>query len=95
MSETRYRKYLVTVTIENKAYIDDPEGRTIHKDLLLKNSYNEIISVRTAKMLKITLQAKSCGDAENLIDQLCKELMIFNPVVSNCRISCEGYIEEE
>ncbi len=79
-------KYLVSVIIENKAYINDPEGETILKDLIAKGGYSTVKAVRTAKMLNITIEARDRKDAEDTVRKLCDELRIYNPVVSNCKV---------
>jgi phosphoribosylformylglycinamidine synthase subunit PurS len=78
------QKFLVQVIIENKPYINDPEGETIHRDLVVKGGYSQVKSVRAAKMLKMMVNASSEKDAEKTVQKLCEELRIFNPVVSNC-----------
>jgi len=83
-------RYLVSVIIENKSYINDPEGETILKDLIAKGGYSSVKTVRTAKMLNITIEAKDRKDAEDTVKKLCDELRIYNPVVSNCRVECVG-----
>ena len=82
----RPSKFLVQVIIENKPYINDPEGETIHRDLVVKGGYSEVKSVRAAKMLKMAVSAGSEKDAEKMVQKLCEELRIFNPVVSNCTV---------
>ena len=74
------------VVIENKPYINDPEGETIHRDLVVKGGYSSVQSVRSAKMLKMVVNARSEKEAEATVKNLCEELRIFNPVVSNCMI---------
>lgn len=74
------------VVIENKPYINDPEGETIHRDLILKGGYSAVQSVRSAKLLKMTVTSKSEKDAEKIVKKLCEELRIYNPVVSNCAV---------
>ena len=74
------------VVIENKPYINDPEGETIHRDLVVKGGYSSVQSVRSAKMLKMAVNARSEKEAEATVKNLCEELRIFNPVVSNCMI---------
>jgi phosphoribosylformylglycinamidine synthase subunit PurS len=74
------------VIIENKPFINDPEGETIHRDLIVKGGYSTVQSVRSAKMLKMTVSSKSEKDAEKMIEKLCAELRIYNPVVSNCTV---------
>jgi phosphoribosylformylglycinamidine synthase len=83
-------KFLVVVTIENKPYINDPEGETISRDLITKGGYSNIESVRTAKTLKVIVIEKSEKDAEKVVRKLCEELRIYNPVVSNCSITSVG-----
>jgi phosphoribosylformylglycinamidine synthase len=76
-------KFVVQVVIENKPYINDPEGETIHRDLVVKGGYSNVQSVRSAKMLKMVINSKS-------EKKLCEELRIFNPVVSNCTVKATG-----
>lgn len=83
-------KFIVQVIIENKPYINDPEGETIHRDLILKGGYSNVRSVRSAKMLKMVVNSKTEMDAEETVKELCQELRIFNPVVSNCTVKATG-----
>jgi phosphoribosylformylglycinamidine synthase len=83
-------KFIVQVIIENKPYINDPEGETIHRDLVVKGGYSNIQSVRSAKMLKMVVTSKTERDAEATVKKLCQELRIFNPVVSNCTVHSTG-----
>jgi phosphoribosylformylglycinamidine synthase PurS subunit len=83
-------KFIVQVIIENKPYINDPEGETIHRDLVVKSGYSNIQSVRSAKMLKMVVNSKTERDAEATVKKLCLELRIFNPVVSNCTVQSTG-----
>jgi phosphoribosylformylglycinamidine synthase subunit PurS len=82
--------FIVQVIIENKPYINDPEGETIHRDLILKGGYSNVQSVRSAKMLKMVVNSKTKMDAEATVKELCQELRIFNPVVSNCTVKATG-----
>jgi phosphoribosylformylglycinamidine synthase len=83
-------KFMVQVVIENKPYINDPEGETIHRDLVVKGGYSNVQSVRSAKMLKMVVNSKTESDAEATVKKLCEELRIFNPVVSNCTVKAVG-----
>ena len=85
-------KFLVQVVIENKPYINDPEGETIYRDLIVKGGYSNVQSVRSAKMLKMAINSRSDKIAESTVKKLCEELRIFNPVVSNCVIKAIGKI---
>ena len=79
-------KFLALVNIENKNFLNDPEGETILNDLILKEGYHEIISVRTAKSLKIELFAKDVSEARAKVKRMCDDLRIYNPIVSDCHI---------
>ena len=85
-------KFAVQVVIENKPYINDPEGETIHRDLVMKGGYSDVQSIRSAKMLKMVVNSKSEKDAEATVKKLCEELRIFNHIVSNCTIKATGKI---
>jgi phosphoribosylformylglycinamidine synthase len=56
--------FSVHVTIENKPGISDPEGDTILNDLVLKGTHKNISKIKTAKMLKFTIQEKDKKTAE-------------------------------
>ncbi len=81
------QEFKVIVTIENKPFINDPEGETIYRELLLKNNYKNIKSVRTAKVLKLITSAKKSEEAVLSIRKMCEDLRIFNPLVSNCQVN--------
>lgn len=85
-------KFVVCVTIENKEHINDPEGETIQKDLIIKGGYSSVESVRTAKTLKMVVREKSEREAEKIVRNLCEELRIYNPVVSKCTVQSLGRI---
>ena len=75
--------YDVDVIIENKPNISDPEGETILNDLVLKSKNSSIKKIRTGKMLKFTVEATDKKNAEKTVENICQELRIFNPLVSN------------
>lgn len=77
----------VHVTIENKQGMSDPEGDTILNELVLKGSHEKVTRVRTAKMLKFTINAADPDDAMTRVQEICDELRIYNPVAS--RIALE------
>ncbi len=82
--------YSVRVTIENKPGIADPEGATILNDLVLKGSFSSVSQVRTAKMLKFTVEEKDKEEAEKTVRRLCDELRVLNPLVSRAAYDVEG-----
>jgi phosphoribosylformylglycinamidine synthase len=84
------KKFLIAVNIENKAYLDDPEGDTILRDLIVKGGYSNIESVRSAKTLKIVVRSSSEKEALKIVENLCTDLRIYNPVLSDCTIVSAG-----
>jgi phosphoribosylformylglycinamidine synthase len=86
-------KFIIEVTIENKPYLNDPEGETIHRDLIVKGGFSDVEKVRSAKTLKMIVNAKTERNAEELVARLCEELRIFNPVVSNCQVKSIGPVK--
>ena len=79
-------RFIVLVNIENKPYISDPEGDTILRDLVLKEGYSIVESIRSAKALKMKVRARNPKHAEKIVRRICDELRIFNPIVSNCTV---------
>ena len=75
--------YIVHVIIENKPNISDPEGDTILNDLVLKNKNPSIKKIRAGKILKFTIESTDKKNAEKTVQNICQELRIFNPLVSN------------
>ena len=75
--------YIVHVIIENKPNISDPEGDTILNDLVLKSKNPSIKKIRVGKILKFTIESTDKKNAEKTVQNICQELRIFNPLVSN------------
>ena len=74
--------FQVNVTIENKPGISDPEGQTILNDLVLKGTHKIVTNIKTAKMLKFTIEEKDKKSAQTIVQEICDELRIYNPMVS-------------
>ena len=94
LNKNKEYKFMALVNIENKSFLNDPEGETILNDLILRGGYNNITSVRTAKSLKIELFARDIGEAKSKVKEMCDDLRIFNPIVSNCQISVKKMVFE-
>jgi len=75
--------YVVHVIIENKPNISDPEGDTILNDLVFKSKNFSIKKIRAGKILKFTIEARIKNKAVKTDENICLELRIFNPLVSN------------
>ena len=76
----------VHVIIENKSGISDPEGETILNDLVLKGTHKTVSKIKTAKMLKFTIEEKDQKTAQSKIQEICDDLRIYNPMVSKVTI---------
>ncbi|MHC1586053.1 MAG: phosphoribosylformylglycinamidine synthase subunit PurS [Candidatus Hecatellaceae archaeon] len=80
------KSYTVEVVIENKPAARDPEGETIHRDLILKGGYVNVRSVRTGKYLRMVIEANSSEEAERIAFEICNSLRIYNPVAHSYRV---------
>jgi phosphoribosylformylglycinamidine synthase PurS subunit len=76
----------VEVVLENKKAARDPVGETIKRDLLAKKGYDKISNVRSGQYLRINIEAKNEEIAKNMVEQMCNELRIFNPVTQTLTI---------
>ena len=88
MTEPKKKKIFdVIVSIENKPFLNDPEGETVLNDLILKENYSDIVSVRSAKSLRIKILSETETEALFKVKKMCDDLRIYNPIVSNCEVS--------
>ena len=80
----------VHVIIENKLGISDPEGDTILNDLVLKKQHtannNTISEIKTAKMLKFTINEENQTAAASKVRSICDDLRLYNPMVSKITV---------
>ena len=81
--------YVVDVIIENKPNISDPEGDTILNDLVLKGNNPSVKKIQVGKILKFTVDATDKKMAEKIVENICQELRIFNPLVSKVIIEAK------
>ena len=82
--------YTVEVIVENKPLARDPEGETIHRNLILKRGYSQITDVRAGKLLRMNVEAASTEDARQLVRKLCDDLRIYNPAAHVCQVRVVG-----
>jgi phosphoribosylformylglycinamidine synthase len=78
--------YIVEVVLENKPAARDPVGQTIQKDLLAKKGYGMVTNVRSGQYLRIYIKAADENKAKELVNKMCNDLRIFNPVTQNLTI---------
>ncbi len=74
--------FQVSVVIENKPGISDPEGDTILNDLVLKDKNTNITQIRSGTILKFSVTESNEQSAKDAILKICDELRIYNPLVS-------------
>ena len=79
--------FQVSVIIENKPGISDPEGDTILNDLVLKSKNSSVKKIRSGKILRFTIIGSDIKSVEKKVEKICDELRIFNPLVSKVTIS--------
>ena len=81
--------FLVSIVIENKPGISDPEGDTILNDLVLKGKNKHITKIRSGTILKFSITEKNEKSAKDEIIKICDELRIYNPLVSKVTATAE------
>ena len=74
--------YVVSIVIENKPGISDPEGETILNDLVLKGKNRTIKKIRSGTILKFSISEKNEKIAKDKVVKICDEMRIYNPLVS-------------
>ncbi len=74
--------FQVSVVIENKPGISDPEGDTILNDLVLKGKNKNIAKIRSGTILKFSINEKDENTAKDEVLKICDDLRIYNPLVS-------------
>ena len=82
-------EFNVTVIIENKPGISDPEGDTILNDLVLKGENKNIKEIRAGTILKFSVTEKNENSAKQKIMKICDEMRIYNPLVSKVTATVE------
>ena len=79
----------VSVVIENKPGISDPEGDTILNDLVLKGKNKNISKIRSGTILKFSITENDENAAKDEVLKICDELRIYNPLVSKVTAAVE------
>ena len=81
--------FQVSVVIENKPGISDPEGDTILNDLVLKGKNKNITKIRSGTILKFSITEKNEHSAKTKVIKICDDLRIYNPLVSKVTVGAE------
>ena len=82
--------FQVSIVIENKPGISDPEGDTILNDLVLKSKNTNITKIRSGTILKFSIVEKNEKSAKDKVIKICDELRIYNPLVSKVTATAEN-----
>jgi phosphoribosylformylglycinamidine synthase subunit PurS len=77
----------VTVHIERRPEIADPEGSTIARSLN-DLGYDEVVSVRTGRTLHLDVAGDDLDEVRSRADEMCQRLLA-NPVIEDYRIEVE------
>ena len=78
--------FIVEIIMTNKEMARDPVGATIKRDLLAKKGYDMISNVRSGQYLRIHISADDEDNAKQIVEDMCNELRIFNPVTQKLTI---------
>ena len=81
--------FQVSVVIENKPGISDPEGDTILNDLVLKGKNTNITKIHSGTILKFSITEKNEKSAKDKVIKICDDLRIYNPLVSKVTATAE------
>ena len=81
--------FQVSVVIENKPGISDPEGDTILNDLVLKGKNKNISKIRSGTILKFSITENDENAAKDEVLKICDELRVYNPLVSKVTAAVE------
>lgn len=77
----------VTVHIERRAEIADPEGATIARSLA-DLGYQEVTAVRTGRTLHLDVESDDPGAVRERVAEMCEKLLA-NPVIEDYRVEVE------
>lgn len=78
----------VTVHIERRPEIADPEGSTIGRSLA-DLGYEEVESVRTGRTLHLEVNGSDASSIRSRVEEMCEKLLA-NPVIEDFYIEVEA-----
>jgi phosphoribosylformylglycinamidine synthase PurS subunit len=73
------------IVVRLKPVVNDPQGLSIRGGLR-QMGYDGVESVRAGKFLEVTLRAPDRGEAERLVEDMCRRLLA-NPVIEEFRFT--------
>lgn len=78
----------VTVTIDRRPEIADPEGTTV-KRALHDLGFTETNSVRMDRVVHLDIEGNDPSEVEARVEEMCKKLLA-NPVLEDFQVQVEG-----
>ncbi len=82
--------YVARVYVTLKPTVNDPQGLTI-RGALHSLGFANVESVRAGKYLEVSLAAKSRGQAQKQLTEMCRKLLA-NPVIEDYRFELEELV---
>ncbi|MCB1194846.1 phosphoribosylformylglycinamidine synthase subunit PurS [bacterium] len=86
-------KFKAAVVVTLKESVLDPQGVTI-KEALHHMRYNQIESVRLGKFVEISLDASSAENAEKLVHETCRKLLV-NQVIETYKLQALSPVSQK
>ncbi len=77
----------VTVTINRRAEIADPEGTTVKRSLH-ELGYTETASVRMDRVIHMDIDGDDVGEVRSRVEEMCRQVLA-NPVLEDFRIEVD------
>lgn len=77
----------VTVHIERRADIADPEGTAISRSLA-DLGYSDVASIRTGRTLHLELEGTDADSVQARVTEMCEKLLA-NPVIEDYTVEVE------
>ncbi|MDR2835245.1 MAG: phosphoribosylformylglycinamidine synthase subunit PurS [Bacteroidales bacterium] len=78
-------KYIAEINIMPQKALLDPQGKAVLSSAN-KNGFINITNVRIGKNIEIEIEAGNKNDAAQIIDDLCKQILI-NPVIESYKFN--------
>jgi phosphoribosylformylglycinamidine synthase len=78
----------VTITIDRRPEIADPEGTTV-KRALHDLGFTEIESVRMDRIIHLEVNGEDDNEVRTRVEEMCKQLLA-NPVLEDFEVQVDG-----
>ena len=78
----------VTITVDRRPEIADPEGTTV-KRALHDLGFTEVASVRMDRVIHLDVDGENREEVEARVEEMCKQLLA-NPVLEDFEVQVDG-----